>query len=363
MPALPLPFIVTFLLIILLLRFGKTHGLQRPYWPFYSFLLLCALMSIAVGLRWSTDNLGLRYLQPLLAALLPSVTWYCFSILRQAKQAAWGLHSLPVLAVLLSLVFWRDGIDIVIVLSYLGYGIALVLLGLKSPDQWVFSRFDDTHFLAKTAFWVGVAMLVSALVDTAVAFDFVWYQGQHAPQVLAILHSLLILVIGGLIAWLGQTTKMPSILEEPEPEPVPESPSVQAASSSTPPLLEYQSTIGQLDHLLRTQNFYCDPDLNLNRLARKLGTPARSVSAAVNNVLNCNVSQLINAYRVECVTQQLDHSEQSITDIMGHCGFQTKSNFNREFRRLTGMNPSEWRKRAVKAPFIMTTALANPKTD
>ncbi|HPY41548.1 MAG TPA: AraC family transcriptional regulator [Thiolinea sp.] len=361
MPALPLPFIVTFLLIILLLRFSKSHGLQRPYWPFYSFLLLCAGMSVVVGLRWSTDSLLLRYLQPLLAALLPSVTWYCFSALRQPNQRWRWVHSLPLLLVLMTSLYWRDGIDLVIILSYLAYGSALILLALKTPDQWVFSRFDDTTFLAKTAFWVGVAFLVSALVDTAVALDFVWYRGQHAPQVLAVLHSLLILVIGGLIAWLGQATTMPPILEEPTV--LSETSNTNEATNSSEQAAEYQALIQQLDQLLRAQQLYCDPDLSLNRLARKLGTPARNVSTAVNSVLECNVSQLINAYRVECVTQQLDQSELSITEIMGNCGFQTKSNFNREFRRLTGMNPSEWRKRALKEPFAITAALANPRID
>lgn len=360
MPAVPLPFIVTFLLLILLLRFSKTQGLQRSYWPFYSFLLLCALMSVVVGLRWSTDSLLLRYLQPLLAALLPSVTWYCFSILRQHNQAGWWVHSLPLLLSLLASLFWRDVLDGVIIISYLVYGSALMMLALKTPDQWIFSRFDDTKFLAKTAFWVGIALLVSALVDTAVAFDFVWYQGQHALQVLAVLHSGLILVLGGLIAWLGQATAMPQILEEPTAQS--EVSSTKEAVGSSEQSAEYQVLIQQLDQLLRAQKLYCDPDLSLNRLARKLGTPARNVSVAVNSVLVCNVSQLINAYRVECVTQQLDQTEQTITELMGNCGFQTKSNFNREFRRLTKMNPSEWRKRAVKTPFEITKALANLKT-
>ncbi|WP_298613042.1 AraC family transcriptional regulator [uncultured Thiothrix sp.] len=361
MPALPLPFIVTCLLIILLLRFGKTHGLQRLYWPFYSFLLLCAVMSVVVGLRWSTDSLLLRYLQPLLAALLPSVTWYCFSVLRQHNQTGWWVHSLPSLLVFLALFFWRDGIDLILVLIHLAYGTALMALALKTPDQWVFSRFDDTRFLAKTAFWVGVALVVSAVVDTAVAFDFVWYQGQHAPQVLAVLHSLLILVIGGLIAWLGQATTMPPLPEESSLTP--ETSSKTDPTDNPEQAAEYQLIVQALDQLLRVQTLYCDPDLSLNRLARKLGTPARNVSAAVNSILNCNVSQLINAYRVECVTQQLDQSEQTITEIMGNCGFQTKSNFNREFRRLTGMNPSEWRKRALKTPFAISSALASPRTD
>lgn len=360
MTALPLPFIVTFLLVILVVRFAKWHGMQRHYWPFYSFLLLCAGMSVVVGLRWTTDSLLLRYLQPLLAVLLPSLTWYCFSALRQDRYRHLWLHSLPFVLVLFASLFWRTGIDFIILASFLLYGIALMRLALKTPDQWVFSRFDDLSLLAKVAFWAGVAFVVSAVFDAGVTLDFAWYQGQHAPKLVAILHSITILVLGGVIAWLGQTT----------PTQLPVEPTIQAESSTLELLAnspeqqaEYQTLITQLNTLLRTQTLYCDPDLSLSRLARKLGTPARNVSTAVNSVLGCNVSQLINAYRVECVTQQLDHSEQTITEIMGSCGFETKSNFNREFRRLTGMNPSGWRKRAMKTPFELTTVLTTPKTD
>jgi AraC-like DNA-binding protein len=34
-----------------------------------------------------------------------------------------------------------------------------------------------------------------------------------------------------------------------------------------------------------------------------------------------------------------------VTEIMFDVGFQTKSNFNREFRRVTDMSPLEWRKK------------------
>lgn len=361
MTALPLPFIVTFLFILLLLRFAKSHGMQRQYWPFYSFLLLCAGMSVVVGLRWTTDSPLLRYLQPLLAVLLPSLTWYCFSALRQAGKRHWWLHSLPFVLMLFASLFWRSSIDFIILASFLLYGIALMRLALNTPDQWVFSRFDDTSLLAKAAFWAGVAFVISAVFDAGVSLDFAWYQGQHAPKLIAILHSITILVLGGLIAWIGQTTPTKPLAEESasQAEPL----IIEPVENSAEQEAEYQTLITQLNELLRSQTLYCDPDLSLNRLARKLGTPARHVSAAVNSVLGCNVSQLINAYRVECVTQQLDHSEQTITEIMGNCGFQTKSNFNREFRRLTGMNPSEWRKRAVKMPFELTTALTSAKTD
>ena len=39
----------------------------------------------------------------------------------------------------------------------------------------------------------------------------------------------------------------------------------------------------------------------------------------------------------------LAETEEPITTVMFKAGFQTKSNFNREFRRVAGTSPSEWR--------------------
>ncbi|MEZ8387612.1 helix-turn-helix domain-containing protein, partial [Vibrio splendidus] len=39
----------------------------------------------------------------------------------------------------------------------------------------------------------------------------------------------------------------------------------------------------------------------------------------------------------------LMQSDEAITDIFLSSGFQTKSNFNREFSRITGQTPSEYR--------------------
>ena len=35
----------------------------------------------------------------------------------------------------------------------------------------------------------------------------------------------------------------------------------------------------------------------------------------------------------------------SVTAAMFDSGFQTKSNFNREFRRVTSLNPAAWREK------------------
>ncbi len=94
---------------------------------------------------------------------------------------------------------------------------------------------------------------------------------------------------------------------------------------------------------MKKKALYKDADLNLARLARKAGVPARKVSSAINRVKGKNVSQFVNEYRIDEACRLLTESDRSITELMFEAGFQTKSNFNREFSRVTGVSPKQWR--------------------
>jgi AraC-like DNA-binding protein len=67
---------------------------------------------------------------------------------------------------------------------------------------------------------------------------------------------------------------------------------------------------------------------------------------AINRVRRQNVSQYINGYRIEEACRLLRETDKPVTSVMFEAGFETKSNFNREFRRATGASPAEWRKTA-----------------
>jgi AraC-like DNA-binding protein len=54
-----------------------------------------------------------------------------------------------------------------------------------------------------------------------------------------------------------------------------------------------------------------------------------------------NVSRYINAARIGAAQQALLAGE-PVTATVYTSGFNTKSNFNREFLRVTGKSPSEW---------------------
>ena len=94
--------------------------------------------------------------------------------------------------------------------------------------------------------------------------------------------------------------------------------------------------------LLR-DGLYRDPDLTLERIARRSLVPARRVSGAINRSSGDSVSRYVNRLRLDEVRRCLLETDDGITEIMLAAGFRTKSNFNRAFREVEGCSPSEWR--------------------
>jgi AraC-like DNA-binding protein len=108
----------------------------------------------------------------------------------------------------------------------------------------------------------------------------------------------------------------------------------------------------RLTALMAERQLWRDPDLTLARIARRMGVPAKALSAAVNRVQGQNISRVINGWRIAHAARRLAEGA-SVTEAMLDAGFNTKSNFNREFLRVQGQSPSSWlmaRAQAMQQP-------------
>jgi AraC-like DNA-binding protein len=90
---------------------------------------------------------------------------------------------------------------------------------------------------------------------------------------------------------------------------------------------------------------YLDPMFSLQTLGRQLGETPRYVSLVINQNLQQTFADFVNTYRLNEVKCYMSDAEdnRTIIDIIYDCGFSTKSNFNRAFKKHEGMTPSEFR--------------------
>ncbi|MFK0206904.1 helix-turn-helix transcriptional regulator [Agrobacterium sp. NPDC090283] len=335
----PLPFVVALLLVVMFIVFLRSGDDVRTNRAFLVAIALCAVQSVLVGLRWGYGISETRYILPILAACLPPLVYIAFRGLmgvgvesRRAMFASLVLS--PLLIVVLEFAF-PTGIDLALIVIFVGHAIALLLLGRKGPDGLDEAQFASVASAHRALIIAAIALCVSALFDLLVFFDFEWAQGQNVAALVSNANLLGLLLIGLMAALAGKSkapqTAVESIAELPPPEPSEQD----------------RDIVVRIDRLMETQALYRDENLNLSRLARRLGLPSRQISGAINRSLGVNVSQYVNQLRIREACRLLEETEQSVTAIMLSSGFQTKSNFNREFRRVTGMSPVDWREREV----------------
>ena len=332
MPAIPLPFVSALVLAILLARLVAQR--DRQLTPAIVFVGACTVTSVLTGLRWSFDIPGLPLVRMAAAASVAPIAWVCFARLTEfwTPRRLWLGVLPPVIAVPLGLM-WLPWLDVLLGALFLGYGAALVVMALRGPDGFGAVRLDEVRGTPKAALLVGTAMIVSGLIDQMIATDFAFYQGAHVTSIIGIANALTLPIIAYAAVAVGGS------VAAPEGE-------ADGGEKPAPSTADDARIVDAVALLMRQKALFRDPDLTLNRLARQAGIPARQISAAINRVQGRSVSQMVNEYRVAEARRLLKETDFAVTQVMLEAGFQTKSNFNREFLRATGMTPSDFRKTA-----------------
>lgn len=107
-----------------------------------------------------------------------------------------------------------------------------------------------------------------------------------------------------------------------------------------------QEIMNQLENYIESQNAHLIPGLTVKELAKRLSLSPRFISQAINTQAHKNFSEYINEKRIQHACRLLrsaEHQDLTIMDVMLESGFNTKSNFNRAFKLITGTTPYEYK--------------------
>ncbi|OCO99894.1 MULTISPECIES: AraC family transcriptional regulator [unclassified Ensifer] len=333
---LPLPFVVALLLLILLVVMLRGDEPAKRNWAFLALVALCALQSVVVGLRWGYDVTALRFALPVLASGVPPLVLASFHSLigceeRNVPGAAW-VHATPTIGALMLVLLAPRYIDFALIVEYVGYALALLNLARPGTDALGEARFEGAVAAHRALVIAAFSLCLSALFDLAIILDFEWTKGANIGLIVSNANMLGLLFIGLTAMVADRARALPAVNaildEEPTPEP------------------QDREILDRIDHLLVSEKLARDENLTLSRLARRAGLPARQISTAVNRLAGKNVSQYINDFRIAEACRLLRETDMSVTSAMFESGFQTKSNFNREFRRVTALSPASWRQQS-----------------
>ncbi|TNM66306.1 helix-turn-helix domain-containing protein [Aliirhizobium smilacinae] len=329
MLAIPLPFIAG--LIFALVLHHSLKGVEAPgsrrY--FVAFLILYALQGVVVGLHLGYGVKQLAPIQPITASVMPPLAFLAFRGLTDASVPRPWIHLWAPLSVALSVALLPVLVDPILLVIFLVYGFALWRLTRESDDEVMAeASLQRMRPALRAARLTAILMFFFAVSDVAVAIYAGLVGVEGVPFAVAIM-NIIALAATGVYYVLPQRGIAPVSLAMPYlPEPGDE------------------AVVARATMVLEEGGLYKNENLSLAKIARKAGIPARDLSAAINRATGLNVSQFVNNRRVEEACRLLDETRQSATVIMLDVGFSTKSNFNREFRRVTGLSPRQWRARS-----------------
>jgi len=99
----------------------------------------------------------------------------------------------------------------------------------------------------------------------------------------------------------------------------------------------------RLDRAMQYISDHFTDVLALDAVAAEAGLSAQAFSRFFHKLVGMSYLEYVIALRISRACRFLLESEQSVADIAFQVGFNNLSNFNRQFRKLKGTNPREYR--------------------
>lgn len=304
------------------------------------FFALLAVQGLLAGMKFGYSISLAVYLQPVLAMLAGPLAYLAFRALQGSDSYANGSADLIHLIApgVVAAIQWFNlnipvPVDALIWCSFVVYALLLLRMAMEGPDAFQDFNTDDMRTLTGAQLITAFILILISSIDALIYFDLTYRQGSNTGLLLSAGSLLLMVVsIGALL--------LPANIYLNFPGPLRRSRTGQGSCLAT---TEDKNVLIRLDRMMMETKPFLDANLNLARTGRRLNLPARSISVAVNRCLGQNFSQYVNHHRIREACRLLEETDLPVTGILYEAGFQTKSNFNREFRRTTGVSPSDYR--------------------
>ena len=335
MPSIPLP-ILNFVIAGVAFFFAYRLNLGNRWAMILlrSFLALYALASLLLGLRfvYGIETLvPLQRVLPLLFGPLTYLGFLAFFVPSERMLRSVVLHLVGVTLVASALLILLDAgvlYDVLPLISYLIYAALILILWRRGVDAMGFARFEIAEAVRKWMLWDCVLLILMTFLDLAITLSSMTGQRDLAMQLISLGSVLSVGTLAGLVYFILNLRQ--TVPAHPAPQPSKEDAPTDAVEQQARAFLE------------ETQ-LYLDPELTVDRLARRMHIPSRALSEAVNGATGMNVSQYVNSFRLKYAADLLKSTSLSVIKIQENSGFMTRSNFYREFQRVYGVSPTQYR--------------------
>jgi AraC-like DNA-binding protein len=102
----------------------------------------------------------------------------------------------------------------------------------------------------------------------------------------------------------------------------------------------------KLQNLMNEKKLFCDSLISVGKLAKLIGEPAYVVSQVINEKMEASFYDWIAQYRVEEAKRLMNNpktGQYTVEQIAEEVGYNSKSAFNKAFKKFTSQTPSEFK--------------------
>ena len=286
----------------------------------------------------------------------PFLLLYSLALTRGHLSKASMLHFLPALCVLLYLipffalsteekikVFESQGAGYEVfnmsrTVANLSSGVVYVILTslvLRKHRRAILNQFSSTEkinleWLQYLSYWIGLIWI------------FVLFGSEELIYVATVLFILFIGFFG--IRQVGIFHSPPVVLA-PEPKPDVQAVEKKKYQKSGLNSDSSESLHRDLSLLMSNEKLFRESELSLTELAKRLNTQPNYLSQVINEREGKNFYDYVNTLRIEefmKLAANPDSKKYTLLGLAQECGFNSKSSFNRYFKKVTGKSPSEF---------------------
>ena len=297
-------------------------------------LILIALAACINLLEESGITRNVYLISPVFILLFGPVTYLAAKLLinkKLAKTQFWHLFPAIPLLLFTSQIYLVIGIGTVWRLFYALLTMLMLLKYKRSLDE---ERSDSDDFSLHWLVWV---LAVTAVFNL---FDLIRLNFQ-----LAIDYELNVLGQGiNSGVWLVAVMIIIIKLQVQKSAPIRREEPSKPNTSNNSAESDYNSIFQELDQLITSNQWFLKPRLTLSDVSNLTGLQTRDISRTINLVTDKSFNEYINRYRIDFVCATLlEHTQKPLSDIASDAGFSSKASFNKVFKLIVGLTPTEYK--------------------
>jgi AraC-like DNA-binding protein len=202
--------------------------------------------------------------------------------------------------------------------------------------------------------WMLHVVILIILFNVYDILDYIFYIEALNESGYALFSVLYISLVGYSAARQKPVYSAPQPIQTQARKPIPDEQAISANNltlGSNVPVQNSQMIAKELEKLMAAHKLFLNSELKLSDLSEQTGIHKNVLSKVINQTYKMNFFHWVNSYRVNECMRLIDdptYNHFSMEGIARTAGFNSKSVFYPEFKRLTGITPTQYKEKNQK---------------